>query len=118
MVFDSFGIGLGAASKIGLKSFTNVRAFEPYLKAYQLGASPIGEELLLSEDELTRRKVILGLRLSQGVSTAMLESVVDANMLSEFRSRGHLLSQNGASRLTPEGWLVSNRLFSAMVDSF
>ena len=112
---DYLGIGLGAASKIGMKSFTNVRAFEPYLKACQPGASPIGEDILLSEDDLTRRKVILGLRLSQGVSTATLESVVDAGTLSDFRSQGHLLNKNGNSYLTPQGWLISNQLFSALV---
>ncbi|MBI2070217.1 MAG: radical SAM family heme chaperone HemW [Elusimicrobia bacterium] len=108
---DYLGLGAAASSKINGKSFVNARGLDAYLERMQEGLSPAVDEESLDDEEINRRRTILGLRLGEGVEQALLERYGDPEAVNNFRSRGYLVEENGRSRLTPDGWLVSNQLF-------
>lgn len=113
---DYLGVGLGAASKVGKKTWTNVRKYPNYIHAFERRMPLVEEKQILSEQELLQRQIILGLRLKDGVSTQLLAERVDPDVFSQFKSKGYLTNKNGSVSLTPEGWLVSNQLFKVISD--
>lgn len=63
---DYLGVGMGAASNIGLKRFVNYRDFEKYFEAIDRGKKPIEEEENLSIETREKEYLMLNLRMMQG----------------------------------------------------
>lgn len=110
---DYLGLGMGASSKIGSMSFTNVRSLDPYLKAMETGA-PAAESQEMSQEEIRRRQIILGLRIKEGIAGRVLSEMSHVPVIQQFWEQGWLISEGGRTRLTPQGWLISNQLFGAI----
>lgn len=64
---DYLGLGLGAHSRIGVRRFENFSRIEEYIKAIESGDSAIECEADLSLPDQLNEKIIMGLRLNNGL---------------------------------------------------
>ncbi len=117
------GFGPGAHSDFGGRRYSFLKDLDRYI-----GAAPGGEELLdsserISQTERGREYLMLGLRTARGVEEReyreryrMDFAPLEAE-LEKYRSQGWAeRTPEGRWRLTPEGFLVSNRLIGELLD--
>lgn len=113
------GLGLGASSYKDQRRFSNTRVMDDYIR---LAAQPEllerEVELLTEEDRISER-LILGLRLRQGVSEAAFEkefhrslTEVFGSVIDKYMGWGLLEWEKGSLRLTREGISVSNTVMA------
>jgi oxygen-independent coproporphyrinogen III oxidase len=87
----------------------NLRDWDAYREAVAEGRLPMeGEEIVSAEDAALER-VWLGLRTTEGVSGAEAGEV-QRDLAGLWAERGWAWIRDGRIRLTPEGWLLLDRL--------
>ncbi len=111
--------GVAAHGHGGCVRWGNLEDPAAYARAVARGERPLAWRLVLSEDELEREKVMLGLRLAEGVDWATARAVARrlpafAQRLDDFLSLGLARRGNGRLRLSRRGWLVSSELLQAL----
>jgi putative oxygen-independent coproporphyrinogen III oxidase len=101
------GLGAGAHSYRNGRRWWNVRPPQQYLDIAMSGQHPKGGEELLTAEERTMERLLLGLRLAEGVPATS----VDAGRADRYIVEG-LASRVGAGRiaLTDRGMFVANDL--------
>ena len=106
---ESLALGPGACGFLGDVRYGNVKPVERYCAALEAGGLPLGTHEVLTPAQRKAEKVILGLRLSDGVPLAWLE---DARPLVEtWASLGLLEVAGDRCRLTEAGFLLSDSPF-------
>ncbi len=112
---EYLGFGVAAHSHVGLTRFGNSRDMDAFLR----GEDIVTEKYDMTPAEAAAEAVILGLRLSRGVSLAGIAKKfgLPSPTLGDERLRGYfeqgLLHIEGHHlSLTEAGWLVSNRILS------
>jgi len=105
------GIGAGAWSFDGAKRWHNVRNVRLYVESLLRKKSPPkAGEILLNESELKREKIIMGLRLAEGVPSELVGDKIPKEFFGEFfTKRGNNVA------FTDKGFLVSNTLLSMLI---
>ncbi len=106
---EYLAFGPGACGFLGDVRYGNVKPVERYCALLEAGSLPIGAHETLTLTQRTAERLILGLRLADGVPLAWLEerwSLVDT-----WRSLGLLEIADGRARLTESGLLVSDSMF-------
>jgi putative oxygen-independent coproporphyrinogen III oxidase len=98
------GLGAGAHSYRDGRRWWNVRPPQQYLCEVEVGRDPVGDLELLTDEERTVERLLLGLRLSTGVPAAWLA----AERVDEFVAEGLASRSNGTVRLTEAGFLLAN----------
>lgn len=114
-------LGVSAASFDGVTRRTNSGSIPAYLRAVgECGTAVVDEETLRPE-EAQRELVLLGLRMSAGVPESAFEEAVatlsgsDRARLGDAFAAGLLTREGGRVRLTRNGVLLSNEVFSALL---
>jgi len=106
---EYLAFGPGACGFLGDVRYGNVKPVERYCTMLEAGSLPLGTHEVLTPAQRKAEKVILGLRLSDGVPLAWLE---DARSLVEtWASLGLLEVAGDRCRLTEAGFLLSDSLF-------
>ena len=106
---EYLAFGPGACGFLGDVRYGNVKPVERYCAMLETGDLPLGTREVLTAGQRKAEKVILGLRLSDGVPLAWLE---DARPLVEtWASLGLLEVAGDRCRLTEAGFLLSDSLF-------
>jgi oxygen-independent coproporphyrinogen III oxidase len=109
-----FGFGCSAHSYDGqTKRWSNHRDVLEYVRLVEQGFSPISEEQILTASDLRSESLFLGLRLMRGVSRDLCKEY--ETDLARFREAGLLEVEGNWVRLTRNGALLSNEVFSAFV---
>ena len=116
------GLGLGAASFLGNLRWKNVPDLDKYLSSIEKDdfSGIIAEREILSLDQLFRERIILGLRLDNGVRLSHSEWVKLKDGLKESR-KYRLIDLNFSEpdniqfRLTARGKFLSNIVFQEIV---
>ncbi len=113
---DYIGFGLGAASLIGRRRFSNTRKLSEYI------ANPLSEKedvTVLSVNDMMSEFMYLGLRMTNGVSPVEFKNRfgrhifnVYGDVLNKYRDYGMLEYNDEYIRLTDRGINVSNVIFS------
>jgi oxygen-independent coproporphyrinogen-3 oxidase len=120
---EYLGLGLGAASLLDGRRFSNTRVMEEYLKDAQNPWLLHREEQVLSERDKMEEFMFLGLRMSAGVSETefyrrfqrpLME--VYGDILLRYERTGHLLHQGGRWRFSTRGIHVSNWILADFVE--
>lgn len=120
----TLGLGIAAHELWAGRRRANVSALPAYFDALAAGRRPTALDRPLSSEEEAREAIMLGLRLSDGVTTDELEmwvtrSLVDDPRLAEdyaaWRTNGILSSAAGRTRMTERGFLVSNEILCRFV---
>ncbi|MCB1883885.1 MAG: coproporphyrinogen III oxidase [Geminicoccaceae bacterium] len=125
---DYAGIGPGAHGRLTLEGGSRVatqtrRAPEAWLKAVEAhGHGELPRETLSQDDQLAER-LLMGLRLKEGVPLSRIESAtgapwrsaLDADALRRFGGEGFVAVDAGRLRATQEGRLRLDRLVPALL---
>jgi oxygen-independent coproporphyrinogen-3 oxidase len=111
--------GLAAHGQAGRRRWANHAELHSYLEAVEAGRAPIAWSRRLGDDEATKERVMLGLRLARGVASDELAAAAAVApefgaKLRDFLALSLARELGGAVRLTPRGWLVSNELMAAL----
>ena len=113
-----FGFGIGAASLVENKRYTNIRDIEKYIQFKRL--DEIQENIqILSEEEQMEEFMFLGLRMMEGISKTEFEKNFNRNIyeiykgtISTLERNGLLLVEGDKIRLTKQGIDISNMVLS------
>jgi oxygen-independent coproporphyrinogen-3 oxidase len=101
------GLGAGAHSYRDGRRSWNVRPPQQYLDAVGGGRLPVGGEESLTEAERRLERMLLGLRMAEGVPEEWIESAARAD---DFVARGLAARRAGRLALTDRGMLLANEL--------
>lgn len=109
-----FGFGCSAHSYDGKnRRWSNQRDVHEYVRLVEQGLKPLAEEHDLTLDELRSEALFLGLRMMRGVSRDLCRDY--ETDLKRFREAGLLELDGDYIKLTRNGALLSNEVFSAFV---
>jgi len=101
------GLGAGAHSYRDGRRWWNVRPPQQYLGEVGAGRLPVGGEEILNDDEHRLERLLLGLRMAEGVPE---EWVGGAARADDFVARGLAARRAGRLALTDRGMLLANEL--------
>ena len=101
------GLGAGAHSYRDGRRWWNVRPPQQYLDDVGAGRPPVGGEESLTEDERRLERLLLGLRMAEGVPE---EWVGGAARADDFVAQGLAARRAGRIALTDRGMLLANEL--------
>ena len=114
---EYLALGPGACGFLGDIRYGNVKAAERYCAMLEAGTLPIATHETLTARQRLAERLLLGLRLSEGVPDAWLAERVALEpgrlpaLLDSWRERSLLVSGGGRSHLTETGFLLSDALF-------
>jgi len=109
-----FGFGCSAHSYDGrTRRWSNERDAQLYVSLIESGASPVVEQQQLSDSDRRSEALFLGLRMMRGVNRDLCKPY--ETELERFREAGLLEVEGNVIRLTRNGALLSNEVFSAFV---
>jgi oxygen-independent coproporphyrinogen III oxidase len=114
---EYLGLGPGACGFLGDVRYGNVKPVERYGAMVAAGELPVGTHETLTPRLRLAERLILGLRLGDGVPAAWLDeraALGPARLtvaLAAWRERGLLGERDGRVRLTEAGFLLSDALF-------
>ncbi|MFQ5827696.1 MAG: radical SAM family heme chaperone HemW [Candidatus Methylomirabilia bacterium] len=111
------GLGPGGCGFLGEVRYGNVKPVERYRAMLEAGEFPIGQAEWLSLRERQGERLILGLRLAEGVPLRWLEARVAEEptrlgpLVETWKRLGFMAVEAGRVRLTEAGFLLSDSLF-------
>lgn len=117
------GFGPGAHSDLGDVRYAYLRSLDTYCAGVEAGVSVLESSEHIPSRERDIEYVMLGLRLSQGISRQEFENryrlpfAPIQSVLERFRATGHAALAGGRWRLTPEGFLVSNQIIGQALEA-
>jgi oxygen-independent coproporphyrinogen-3 oxidase len=118
------GFGAGAHSSLNGQRFWNVHHPREFVQRIEAKQSAIAGSEVIGRDLEMGETMMLGLRLTQGVSLARFESRFGLRLTEvyseelETLERQRLIEVDEASvRLTQRGWLLGDRVFAAFLPS-
>lgn len=106
---EYLAFGPGACGFLGGVRYGNVKPVERYCAMLEAGGLPLGTHEVLTAAQRKAEKLILGLRLADGVPLAWLEG--RRPLIDTWRSLELLEVASGRCRLTEAGFLLSDSLF-------
>ena len=117
------GFGPGAHSDLGGGRDAYLRSRDTYCAGVEAGVSVLESSEHIPSRERDIEYVMLGLRLTQGISRQEFENryrlpfAPIQSVLERFRATGHAALVGGRWRLTPEGFLVSNQIIGQALEA-
>lgn len=116
---EYLGLGLGSASLMGGRRFSNTRNMEEYLRDSSSPEKLRRDEELLDRQAQMEEFMFLGLRMTEGISEAEFSETfgcgirqVYGEVISRYVSGGFLREENGRLMLTRAGISVSNPILA------
>jgi oxygen-independent coproporphyrinogen-3 oxidase len=113
-----FAAGAGAARHVAGRRETNHRSVSSYLRRVLSGRSPVAEAETLPGEAAARERLVLGLRMLDGVRQARFQQETGFSVAQlvgpEVRrlvAQGLLEIQHDTLRLTREGLMISDSLW-------
>jgi oxygen-independent coproporphyrinogen-3 oxidase len=108
--------GPGGCGYVGDVRYGNVKPLARYCAEVEAGTLPVDTHERLTTAQRQAERLILGLRTSDGVPTAALREraagdAALARRLDDWRRTGRLLDDDGRTRLSEAGFLLSDALF-------
>ncbi len=107
---EYIGLGAGAHSYINGRRYSNVRDIDEYLHNFPKE----NIEILTERDKLVE-KLIMGMRLSEGVEKDTVKQLGTEKKLDSFIKNGFVQENNEKISFTPKGINVSNYILSELI---
>jgi putative oxygen-independent coproporphyrinogen III oxidase len=104
------GLGAGAHSFRHDRRWWNIRPPQAYMDAVRSGQIPAGGEETLTEQDRRLERLLLGLRIADGIPAEW----VDASRLLDLLDRGLVRRHDGRLALTDRGLLLANEVILAL----
>ncbi len=120
---EYLGFGASAASFVAGQRYTFVRDIEQYIDAVQSSGKIVTELETVTSYEQASEYIMLGLRTTNGISKDEYAKVYQSSfepleeLLLSYQKMGLAKLQNGRWSLTPQGFLLSNRLIGELLDA-
>ena len=117
------GFGPGAHSDLGDVRYAYLPSLDTYCAGVEAGVSVLESNEHIPSRERDIEYVMLGLRLTQGISRQEFENryrlpfAPIQSVLERFRATGHAALAGERWRLTPEGFLVSNQIIGQALEA-
>ncbi|MEO2083593.1 MAG: coproporphyrinogen III oxidase family protein, partial [Desulfurobacteriaceae bacterium] len=112
------GVGPSAASLIAGKYWKNVADLKEYIEIVQREERPTAEEVKLSGKDLLEVKLLMGLRLTEGVKLEEeLEKLLKKDKILSLLEEGFLEVEEGRLRLGKKGLFVSNTVIAEVISA-
>ncbi|MCA1580360.1 MAG: radical SAM family heme chaperone HemW [Acidobacteria bacterium] len=118
----TLGLGVSAHELWSGRRRANVSGLPAYLDALAAGRRPTALDRPIDAAEEARERIVLGLRLTDGVPEAEIEDWIsaegDSRLAADYagwREAGWLLSSPGRVRFSERGFLVSNEILCRFV---
>lgn len=115
---EFMGLGCGAASFVGGERWSNEDRLKPYCDAVLSGAGAKAETERLQGKELCGERLLLGLRLPEGMTLDREAEEAFAGEWRQLQREGLIERRGPLVRLTREGLFLSNRVFQKFVAPF
>ena len=118
---EYLGLGPGACGFLGTIRYANDRSLERYCTALEAGRLPVASHERLTARQLLGERLILGLRVADGIPAAWLDERIALergrlpDVLAAWQERGLLSVDGGRARLTEDGFLLSDALFTELL---
>ncbi len=117
---EYLALGPGACGFVGDVRYGNVKPVARYCATLEAGALPIDTSERLTPRQQLGERLILGLRLADGVPRAWIDARVEADAalartLARWRDAGLLAERAERIALTESGFLVSDTLFADLL---
>ena len=118
---EYLGLGPGAAGFLGDVRYVNVKPVDRYAALLERGQAPLDSHERLTPRQELGERLILGLRLAEGIPAAWLAERVALEpgglpaRLAAWREGGLLVEAGGRVRLSEAGFLVSDALFTELL---
>lgn len=118
---EYLGLGPGAHGALGRVRLANLRAHTRYRAAVLAGAWPVECWERLAPAQVEGERIVLGLRLAEGIPRAWVEARLAARpgaferLLARYRAADVLAERGDRLALTDRGVLVSDALFADLV---
>lgn len=116
------GIGAGAVSGLADRRCSNIADLDGYCRKIESGESPIDDIEELEQEARFRETVVMGLRMTEGVSINRLVSRFGINpvdyygiILSRLQADDLLVREGDFLKLTPRGLRLANRVMAELV---
>lgn len=106
------GLGCGAHSYLNGKRYANTEDIEKYIS--DCGRTH-EEEYVLNEYDKTEEKLIMGMRLAQGVEYALVEKLGTVDILNKYIDMGYIEKYNDRIKFTDKGFDISNYILSELI---
>jgi oxygen-independent coproporphyrinogen-3 oxidase len=117
------GFGASAASRMGGRRVTCITDIERYIAAGEGGGSLVSELEDVTVFEQASEYVMLGMRTARGIEAGEYESRYQnsfkplRDLLESYAKLGLARQVDTRWRLTPRGFLISNRLIGELLDA-
>ncbi len=114
-------LGPGACGFLGDVRYCNVKPVERYCALLEAGQFPLATHEVLTARQQLAERLILGLRVRDGIPADWLEERVALDpgrlpmLLEAWTARGLLVQEDRRARLTEAGFLLSDGLFSELL---
>ena len=110
---EFLGIGVSAWSLVNNERFGNTKNLYEYMEKINKGQSAVLFRDKLSPEEKRKEKIILGLRLAEGIDIELVKDKMD--FVNQIVSEGLAKIENNRLKLTPEGIMVSNYITASLI---
>ena len=116
------GFGPGAHSDFGARRYSFLRDLEGYIKGVLEGGAIIDEDDQIPQSERSGEYLMLRLRTAHGIEeweyrrTYFMNFDPIAQRLAEYETQGLVCRQGDRWRLTPNGFLLSNRIIGELLE--
>lgn len=118
---EYLGLGPGAHGALGVVRYANLRAHTRYRAAVAAGQWPIERWERLTPAQVSGERIVLGLRLTEGIPRAWLEAHWAGDpgrlvrVLDRYFAAGVLAARDGRLALTERGVLLSDTVFADLL---
>ncbi len=112
---DYLGIGVGAVSTLGATRRANGPRLAAYLDALAHGAAPPAQLEPLDAATRLLERLMLGLRLAEGVPRALVEPLLDAAEVERMAAHGLLVARGDTIALTRRGRMLGGGVTARIV---
>lgn len=120
---DYLGLGPGAHAHRDRRRWANRPQLDGYVDALEAGRLPPRDAELVTETGRLEERILLGLRMREGVSWKLLEREGDSEQLEKLRERVSLMTSKGLMeetagriQITDEGLFVSNAVIAELIE--
>ncbi len=118
---EYLGFGPGACGFLGDVRYANVKPVDRWAAMIAAGEAPVGSHETLTPRQRMAERLMLGLRMREGVPARWMEERVAVDgarlhgVLAAWTERGLLVTEGGRVRLTEPGFLLSDALFMELL---
>lgn len=104
------GLGPSAHSYDGDSRLANYKNLEKYLASIKKDKLPVNFKEKLTDKQRAEERLLLGLRLAEGIDYNIIREVINQKALADFQNQGFLEKKQNSIALTDKGFLMADEI--------